>query len=175
MEKIAIVYAPPKGRTEKVAKMVYAKIGKDKAELILIEEGMQTEILLPYSKIIFGISTVGRDVWDAQYQKIGWDYFLPKLEDLSFDGKTVAIFGLGDHLLYANHFVDAMGDLAKLVSKQGAKLVGQCSTDGYIFSESEAVVDDLFLGLPIDEDNEEELTNERLDNWLGKIAPDFGF
>lgn len=175
MDKIALLYAPAKGRTEKVAKMVCEKMGNEKFDLILIDEQTNPEILVKYEKIIFGISTVGRDSWDANYSKVGWDFFLPKLTDFDFTGKTVAIFGLGDHLLYANNFVDAMGTLAKTVEENNANLVGKCSTDGYTFSESEALDGDIFLGLPIDEDNEEELTDERLTNWLKKISGDFGF
>ncbi len=175
MDKIALLYAPAKGRTEKVAKIICEKIGTEKFDLILIDEQTDPKLLTNYKKIIFGISTVGRDSWDANYTKIGWDFFLPKLYNFDFSKKTVAIFGLGDHLLYANNFVDALGALAKVVEENGAKLVGKCSTEGYTFSESEALVDDTFLGLPIDEDNEEELTDERLNNWLKKISGDFDF
>ncbi|NJO89578.1 MAG: flavodoxin [Chloroflexia bacterium] len=175
MDKIALLYAPAKGRTEKVAKMICEKIGNEKFDLILINEQTEPDLLKNYKKIIFGISTVGRDSWDAKYTKIGWDLFLPKLYEYDFSKKTVAIFGLGDHLLYANNFVDAMGALGKVVEKNGANLVGKCSQEGYTFSESEALVDDTFLGLPIDEDNEEELTDERLTNWLKTISADFGF
>jgi flavodoxin I len=155
--------------------MICEKVGNEKFDLILIDEQTDPELLSKYKKIIFGISTVGRDSWDAKYTKIGWDFFLPKLYDFDFSKKTVAIFGLGDHILYANTFVDAMGALAGVVEENGASLVGKCSPEGYTFSESEALVDDIFLGLPIDEDNEEELTDERLTNWLKKISGDFGF
>jgi len=175
MEKIAILYAPAKGRTEKVAKMIIRMAGEEKFDLLLIDENTTPEQLAPYNKIIFGISTVGRDSWDASYTKIGWDFFLPKLNKLDFSGKTVAIYGLGDHLLYANNFVDAIGTLAKAVEENGANLIGKCNTEGYTFTDSEAVVDDIFIGLPIDEDNEEELTEERLSNWLKEISTDFGF
>jgi flavodoxin I len=175
MDKIALLYAPAKGRTEKVAKIICEKAGKEKFDLILIDEQTNPELLSNYKKMIFGISTVGRDSWDANYQKIGWDLFMPKLDEYNLSGKTVAIFGLGDHLLYANQFVDAMGTLAKVVEKNGAKLVGKCSTEGYTFNNSEALADDVFLGLPIDEDNEEDLTDERVTNWLKQISTDFGF
>ena len=175
MKKIAILYAPAKGRTEKVAKMVCKMAGEEKFDLILVDDQTSPEIFKLYDKIIFGISTVGRDSWDASYTKIGWDFFLPKLEKFDFKGKTVAIFGLGDHLLYANNFVDAMGALAKVLESNGANLIGKCGTEGYTFSESEALVNDVFLGLPIDEDNEEELTKGRLDKWLKEISKDFGF
>ncbi len=174
MEKIALLYAPAKGRTEKVAKMICKIIGEEKFDPILINEDTNPDILKSYDRIILGISTVGRDSWDANYSKIGWDFFLPKLHRFDFTGKTVAVFGLGDHLLYADNFVDAIGILAKVVEGNGANLIGKCSSGGYTFRESEALVDDVFLGLPIDEENEEELTEERLGNWLKEISKDLG-
>jgi flavodoxin I len=59
--------------------------------------------------------------------------------------------------------------------KNGAVLTGQVSTDGYEFDESEAVVDGKFLGLPIDEDFEPELTDERVEKWVKQISSEFGF
>jgi len=52
--------------------------------------------------------------------------------------------------------------------------VGQTSTDGYDFEESLAVVDDMFLGLVIDEDNQDDLTDERLESWANQIKGDLG-
>jgi len=175
MEKIALFYAPAKGNTERVAKLICDKIGTDKVDLILINDNSEVDILKGYDKIIFGISTVGRDSWDSKYSKIGWDFFLPKLDKVDFKGRTIAIFGLGDMMLYANNFVDAIGWLGQTLESNGANLVGKCATDGYNFNESEGVADGLFYGLPVDEDNEPELTEERVNNWLSEIKTHFGF
>ena len=45
--------------------------------------------------------------------------------------------------------------------KNGAVLVGPVDTEGYEYEESEAVVDGKFIGLPLDEDFEPEMTDER--------------
>jgi flavodoxin I len=174
MEKIALFYAPAKGSTEKVAKLIQDKIGKGKIELILIQDNSPVSVLEPYSKIIFGISTVGRDSWDSKYTKVGWDFFIPRLEKYDLSGKTIAIYGLGDHILYPNNFVDSMGTLAKQVISSGGKLIGKTSVEEYIFSDSEALDDGMFYGLPIDEANETELTEKRIDIWLKEISADLG-
>jgi len=75
MSKIGLFYAPAKGSTEKIAKKIAEKIGNDKVDLILVEENTNIDVLKSYEKIIFGISTVGRENWDAEYKKIGWDFF----------------------------------------------------------------------------------------------------
>ncbi len=169
MKKIALFYAPEKGNTDRVAHKFAEIAGKDKFELFLVDENTEPKQLDDYDKIVFALSTVGRDSWSSEYTQIGWDLLVPKLEDYDFTGKTVAIIGLGDHILYANSFVDSMGVLAKVVLKQGARLVGKCSSDDYEFTDSEAIEGDIFLGLPIDEDNEDDLTEERLTNWWEEI------
>ena len=101
--------------------------------------------------------------------------FYRKLEKQATKEKTMAIFGLGDHITYAGTFVDHIGLLAKELMSNGGVLVGQVPVNDYEFDDSDAVVDDKFLGLPVDEDFEPELTDERVNNWIEKIRPDFGF
>jgi len=175
MEKIALLFAPEKGSTEKIARIIEEKIGAEKIEMILVGENTNPDILKPYSKLIFGISTVGRDTWDSKYKKVGWDFFIPKLEKSDLKGKTVAIFGLGDHILYPENFVDSMGLLATQLINSGAMVIGQTPIDGYTFSNSEAIFDKKFIGLPIDEENEQELSEKRIDNWLKLISGQMGF
>jgi len=89
-----------------------------------------------------------------------------------FTGKKVAVFGLGDHITYAYHFVNSMGVLSKEVIKNGGNLIGKVSAEGYDFQDSEALEGGLFLGLPIDEDFEPELTDSRLDAWVAQLNPE---
>ena len=68
-----------------------------------------------------------------------------------------------------------MAVLARELTKNGAVLTGQVPAIEYEFDESESVVDGKFLGLPIDEDFEPELTDERIEKWVKQISADFGF
>jgi flavodoxin I len=52
----------------------------------------------------------------------------------------------------------------------GATLVGAWDTEGYDFQKSRAVVDDRFVGLALDQDNQKELTPVRLETWLKNLA-----
>lgn len=177
MKKIGLFYAPAKGNVEKVAKKIVAKIGEENLDVVLLKKDVEPDVLKGYDRIIFGISTVGRDAWNSTYSKIGWDFFLPKLGDFNFTGVKVAIFGLGNQYIYPQHFVDSMGKLGKKVIEKGGTIVGETPNDGYDFyTESEALVtnDHTFIGLPVDEDNEDDLTEERLNKWLGKVKPAFG-
>lgn len=173
MSKIGLFFGPLKGSVHRVAEKVKAAIGEEQIELISVNDASATD-LEKYDKIIFGISTVGKETWDSNYSNTDWSKFFPNISKVDYSGKTVAIFGLGDHITYSSHFVNAMGVLAKELMKNGATIVGQVDPSGYEFDESEAVIDGKFIGLPIDEDFESELTDERVANWVKSIKPAFG-
>lgn len=172
MRKIGLFYGPAGGSVEKVARYISERIGADKVDLYKVSE-VDVSILNQYSCVIMGLSTLGKHTWQSDYEQKDWDEFIPKVKGMDLSGKRVAIFGLGDHIGYANHFVDAIGDLAEAIIPTGIELVGQCSTHGYDYNESRAEVDGVFLGLPLDEDFEPEKTEERVNNWLQKLLPQF--
>lgn len=173
MSKIGLFFGPLKGSVHRVAEKVKAAFGEEQIELISVNEASTTD-LEKYDKIIFGISTVGKETWDSNYSNTDWSKFFPNISKVNYSGKTVAIFGLGDHITYSGYFVNAVGVLAKELIKNGANIVGQVDPSGYEFDESEAIIDGKFIGLPIDEDFEPELTDERVANWVKSIKPAFG-
>ena len=174
MSKIGLFYGPEKGSVHRVAETIVAAIGEDKIDMVSVNSATAAD-LEKYDKIIFGISTVGKETWDSEYSNSDWSGFFPEVSKIDYSGKSVAIFGLGDHVTYPEHFANAMGVLAKELKRQGVKLVGAVDPEAYEFEESEALVDGQFVGLPLDEDFEPELTGERVSNWLESIKADFGF
>jgi len=171
MEKIGLFYGPAGGNVEKVARMIKDRL-KDQVDLLLVKDSTAKD-LEKYKNIIFGISTVGTETWAMENPSDDWARFMPELKKVDHQGKTYALYGLGDHMAYANHFCDAMGTLGKELLRQGARIVGQVPAVDYEFGESEAVIDDHFIGLPLDEDYESEKTPERLDKWLDNILKEF--
>ncbi len=172
MEKIAIFFGPLNGSVHRTAKLIASKIGTEKVDLIHILEASAVD-LDKYSRIIFGISTIGKDTWEQKFDNNDWSHFFHVVSAYNFTGKKVAIYGLGDHVTYAYHFVDSMGLLGKVIRNQGGEILGSVSTDGYTFQDSDAIVDGRFIGLPIDEDFESELTDERVTNWLNSLLKEF--
>jgi len=67
-----------------------------------------------------------------------------------------------------------MGMLEEKISELGGETVGYWSTEGYDFSDSKALRDDKFVGLALDEDNQSELTEERIKAWVAQLKPEFG-
>jgi flavodoxin I len=173
MSKIGLFFGPLKGSVHRVADKIKAAIGEQHVDMISVNDASVSD-LEKYDLIIFGISTVGKETWDSNYSNTDWSKFFPNISKIDFSGKTVAIFGLGDHITYSSYFVNAMGMLAKDLLKNGATIVGQVDPSGYEFDESEAVIDGLFTGLPIDEDFEPELTDERIANWVNSLKPTLG-
>jgi flavodoxin I len=44
--------------------------------------------------------------------------------------------------------------------------------DGYEFNKSKAIVNGEFVGLVLDQDNQSDLTEERLEEWLERVKPE---
>lgn len=168
MSKIGIFFGPERGSVDKCAHIIAKELSLESNDVKSIKN-IQPADFSVYTHIIFGISTVGRNTWENEAKGNDWDLFAPRLKDIDFSNKTVAIFGLGDQLTYPEHFVNAISWLNENLTKLGVKTVGACSTDGYHFDDSEALKDGKFVGLPIDEDNEPELTQARVSNWVKQL------
>jgi flavodoxin I len=164
---IAIIYGSNGGATEGVAKMIKDKLA---LEVDLLDIGrIKMDKLSEYSHLILGTST-----WGEGELQDDWDDAFDEFQSVEFGGKTVAFFGLGDQEGYSENFLDGMGLLHGVALTNGASIVGDgLSSDSYDFDESLAVKNDTFVGLAIDEDNQDELTQERVDAWVEIIRPYF--
>jgi len=175
MSKTALFYSPQGGNVNSVANKLGEMIGNDKVDIIPVKE-VEKGDLYKYNKIILIGSTVGADHWNNEIVVDEWTEFFTKIMEISFEKKKVAIVGLGNSVLYPSHFADGIADLYERITKQNAKVLGFVDAKDYDFTDSEAVNDDgLFCGLPIDEDNEAELTTERLEKWIFILKSDFEF
>lgn len=164
---VGIIYGSNGGGTESIAEMIQNKLG---LESELHDVGtIDMDKLNEYTHLILGTSTWGEgDLQDD------WDDVFDEYKSVEFGGKTVAFFGTGDQEGYPDNFVDAMGVLHEVAVNNGATIVGDnWSTDGYEFDESTAIENDAFIGLAIDEDNQDDLTEERVDKWIEIIKPHF--
>ena len=62
-----------------------------------------------------------------------------------------------------------MEELYTAFQKAGGKSIGHVSGEDYIFDDSKSMINGMFCGLPIDEDNESEKTQDRLESWCKTI------
>jgi len=168
MKKIGLFYGPLGGSTERVAKKVATALGTENVDLISVKDANIVD-LEKYENVIFGMSTIGKETWESDKSANDWDVFLPELEKVDYSNKVIAMFGLGDQISYDLHFVDALGIVAEKILPKGAKIVGRVGTEAYECRESLAIIEGKFIGLPVNEDFEPELTDERVNNWVQKI------
>ena len=167
MQKIGLFYASSTGNTEFIAKTIKEKMSVANIELHNVID-CDDNALEQYEYIIIGISTWGEgDLQDD------WEDYFPNISKSDFSTKTVALFGLGDQEEYCDNFLDAMGTIYSEVVQNGATVVGAWSVDGYEHDESTAIRDGEFVGLAIDEDNQSELTDNRVSSWIEQITPYF--
>ena len=162
MKSTIVVYGSSTGTCESIAGTIAAKLG---VEAINVSD-MTEETVSGNTNLILGTST-----WGAGELQDDWYDGVKQLKSTGLSGKTVAIFGCGDSESYPDTFCGGMKELYDAVVAAGANVLQGVPTDGYTFDESEAVVDDRFVGLALDDVNESDKTEERIDNWLNEIKP----
>jgi flavodoxin I len=163
MQSVGIFYGSSTGNTETAAKLIVKELGSDIATALDVAKAKASD-LESFTNIIFGASTWG----DGDIQD-DFEDFLDEIASANLAGKKVAIFGLGDQDMYPDSFVDAIGDIYNKLQGKACEIVGAVSTDGYEFDESRAVIDGKFAGLPLDEENQDDLTHERITKWVDQL------
>ena len=168
MSKTGIFYSFNSTKTAKAAEKIIEEFGKEFNVVAVNAEELTEEIFLSYTNLILGVPT-----WFDGELPNYWDEFVPALEDLDLNGKTIAIYGLGNQIEYPENFGDAVGIMAELVQERGAKVVGSTSIDGYNYESSRAIVDNKFVGLILDQETQPRLTKDRIAAWVKDLKANF--
>ena len=159
MKKIGIFYGSSTGTTESVAKLIATNLGVSSSDIYDVESAKPN--LAEYDVLLFGSSSIGfGDLPDF------WETYLKMLETSDLSGKTVALFCCGDSYTYSDSFCGAMRKIYDVLKTKSCTIIGEVSIAGYSTSESDAVINNKYIGLAIDEDNEDNLTLERVENWV---------
>ena len=162
MKKTIVVYGSSTGTCQSIAETIASKLGVEAIDVTKFDAG----VIAANDNLLLGTST-----WGAGELQDDWYDGLNVLKAADLAGKTVAVFGCGDSESYSDTFCGAMAEIYNAVKDAGATLVGEVSTDGYTYDDSEAVVDDKFVGLALDDVNEDDKTEGRIDAWLEAIKP----
>jgi flavodoxin I len=163
MKKTGIFYGSSSGTTEDIAQRIAMQLGIGPADIYNVSDA-PASAAEPYEVLILGTST-----WGAGDLQDDWDSFLPKLKKAGLSGKLIALFGTGDSSSFSDTFCDGIGIIYKQLKDTGATFAGVTPVDGYTFDSSEAVVDGSFVGLPLDELNESDLTDTRISQWIEQL------
>ena len=163
MNKTIVVFGSSTGTCEAIAEKIASKLG---AEVINVQD-LTADVVADNQNLILGTST-----WGAGELQDDWYDGLKVLQGTDLSGKTIALFCCGDCESYSDTFVGGIGELYDGIKPTGANFVGAVSTDGYTFDDSAAVVDGAFVGLALDDVNEDDKTDDRIDAWVAQISPE---
>ena len=163
MNTTIVIYGSSTGTCEAIAEKIASKLGCE----VLNVQDLTADIVAANQNLILGTST-----WGAGELQDDWYDGLNTLQGADLSGKTIAIFGCGDCASYSDTFVGGMGELYNGIKDSGARFIGAVETDGYTFDDSEAVIDGKFIGLPLDDINEDDKSDTRIEAWVAAISPD---
>jgi flavodoxin I len=168
MAKIGLFFGTQTGKTEDAADRIVSEFGGD---LVALHEigSCDPSDFEPYQYLIIGCPT-----WNIGELQSDWEGFYESdLESVKFAGKKVAYFGTGDQIGYSDNFQDAMGILEEKIASLGGMTVGYWPNQGYDFDESKALKGDRFVGLALDEDNQSDLSDDRIKTWVAQLRQEF--
>mgnify|MGYP001202802991 FL=1 len=167
--KIGLFYGSDTGRTTAVAEQIKETLG-DKLNIDMhdVVDFNKTDIE-KYDYLIIGLSTW----YDGELQS-DWDDNFNNFSEIDFSNKTIALYGLGDQIVYCEYFIDGVGIIGEQILKENGSLIGAWSTEGYLHTDSKAELKEgEFCGLALDEDTQEEMTAERIVTWCEQIYNEF--
>ena len=166
MEKIGIFYGSTTGITESVAYRLAELMHVKKEDLHDVARSKPSEIG-QYDLLLLGSST-----WGSGDLQDDWYDFLDGIETLDLKDKTIALFGCGDQSM-SDTFYNAVGTIYHRLQKTGATFYGAFEAGDYTFDKSTAFINGKSIGLLIDDVNEPEKTENRLNHWVELLQSEY--
>jgi len=166
LKAVGVFFSTQTGNTETVAGMIGEAAGAEPTEIGEID--MDDLASADYDGLIVGCPTWNTGA-DEMRSGTSWDDLLDDIKGVDLKGKPVAVFGCGDSGSYGDNFCDGIEELHDTFEAAGAKMIGYVATEGYSHTESKSERDGKFLGLPLDQDNEDDQSEERVSNWISQL------
>ena len=166
--KIALIYDSETGNTERMAVLIKSQLTDFQVDMLRVET-VSEKTFSEYEFFILGTPT-----WRKGYLAANWEGFYNDFSKIDFSGKTVALFGVGDQENFSRTFLDGMGQIAQVLQKNKAKIIGNWSNKKYFFDDSLANLGNgFFVGLGLDEVNQSEMSDQRIADWCEQISAEF--
>ena len=163
MKNICVIYGSSTGTCQGLAEKIGQQLSVQDDGIIDVQN-LSADVVNKYDVLILGTST-----WGAGEMQDDWYDGVKVLKQAGLQGKAVAVFGCGDSESYSDTFCGGMAELYNAAKDAGATMTGEVATDGYNFDDSEAVVDGKFVGLALDEVNEDDKTDSRIEAWVEEL------
>merc|ERR1719405_256986 len=162
---VGLLFGTQAGKTEEAAGEIAGLTGLEAQDI----GDVAAADLAGFDGIIAGVPTWNTGA-DEQRSGTAWDDYLEEIRGLDMGGKPVAIFGMGDQAGYGDNYCDGIEELHATFEAAGAKMIGYVDASPYdMFSESKSVKDGKFLGLPLDNDNEPDMSEARIKSWVEQL------
>ena len=157
MKKIGVIYGSTTGTCESIAHKIAGLLGVVADDISKVT----TQQLSSFDILLLGSST-----WGYGELQDDWCDGINKLKDTDLNGKQIGFFGCGDANSYPDTFCDAIGLMYREVASSGCTIVGRFPTDGYSYDTSLAEVDGMFIGVALDDINQDNMTDKRISTWV---------
>jgi flavodoxin I len=167
MKSISIFYGSTSGNTKKIAESIQANLDLGLVDIYDVKYA-KIEDIEKYDNIILGTSTWGKGILQSDFEK----FLNNKLIKANLKGKKIAIFGTGDSAIYPDSFADSIGIIFEALEGKGVTFVGEFPIEGYQFVSSLSMFGDKFVGLPLDDNSDEEQNKLRMSIWLELLKSD---
>lgn len=165
MKKIGIFYGSSTGTTsdlaQKIAKELNAEANMFDVANANAADATQFDVLL-----------LGSSTWGVGDLQSDWETFLPELAKQNLSGKKVGLFGCGDVACYSDTFCNALALMKEELEKTGCTFIGAYAPTGYTYDESASEQDGMLIGLCVDDANESDQTEARMNAWIKAMQPD---
>lgn len=166
MKKIGIYYGTTSGITAGIVDEIEFQLRDVDYEVHNVEDGISE--IGEYENLIlisptYGVGELQRD-WQKEYDN---------LKKVDFSNKKVGIVGVGNQFAFGESYVGSMRKLYDAVKEGKGEVIGFTSTDGYHYEETESVIDNMFVGLALDESNQDNETPDRIESWIKDIRNKF--
>lgn len=164
MAEVKVIYGSTTGNTEAAANAIASAFAVRAINIAdATKEDFTADLLL-----------LGSSTWGIGELQDEWMSGISLLENADLTGRKVGVFGTGDQEGFADSFCDAVGIIAKAAAARGAEIIGKTSASGYTHCCSAAVDGDSFCGLVLDDNNQPDLTPDRIASWVEQLKKEAG-
>ena len=164
MKSIGIFYGSSTGTTSDLAQKIASALGIDAANVMDVANA-DAAAAAKYDVLLLGSST-----WGLGDLQDDWESFLPKLKGENLSGKKVGLFGCGDASSYSDTFCAALGTIKAELANTGCTFIGAYPAEGYSYDETTAEENGQLIGLCVDDANEPDQTEARMERWIAAMG-----
>lgn len=164
MKSIGIFYGSSTGTTSDLAQKIASALGVDSANVMDVANA-DVAAAAKYDVLLLGSST-----WGLGDLQDDWESFLPKLKGENLSGKKVGLFGCGDASSYSDTFCAALGTIKAELANTGCTFIGAYPAEGYNYDETTAEENGQLIGLCVDDANESDQTEARMERWIAAMG-----